>query len=184
VGLTFLGISGSLRDASYNTVLLRTCCELAPEDVEVVIHTLHDVPLYDRDVEADGYPASVQALRDAIADADALLLASPEYNWSLSGVMKNAIDWASRGKDSPLRHKPTALLSAAGGSGGKRAQAHLRDVLGHNEVDVIDQAVGIARAWDHIDDGELTTAGHREAIAGLLVALRAHVLDRQGSART
>lgn len=182
MGLTFLGISGSLREASYNTALLRACRELAPDDVEVVVHTLGDIPLYDRDVEAQGYPRSVRALRDAIAEADALVLASPEYNWSLSGVMKNAIDWASRGKDSPLRHKPTALLSAAGGSGGKRARAHLRDALGHNEVDVMDQAVGIARAWEHIEDGELTTEDHRRAVAALLVALRAHVLDAQSDA--
>ncbi len=176
MSLTVLGITGSLRKGSYNTALLRACQELAPDDVEVEIHRLSEIPLYDRDVEVQGFPEPVAALRTAIAEADGLLLAAPEYNHSVSGVLKNAIDWASRGKDSPLDHKPTALISAAGGSGGKHAQDHLRQALGHNRVRVLEPAVGIARAWDHVEDGVLVTDEHRRALQALLVALRAEIL--------
>lgn len=178
VPIRLLGISGSLRRDSYNTRLLHVCRELAPDDVELEIRRLGAIPLFDRDLEAEGYPDGVVALRDAIREADGVLLATPEYNWSISGVMKNAIDWASRGKDSPLDHKPTALLSAAGRSGGRRAQTHLREVLAHNRVDVLDDAVQIARAWEHFEDGRLVTEDHRAAIRDLVQTLRAHVLDR------
>jgi chromate reductase len=90
--------------------------------------------MYDGDVEAMGLPPFVEALRSAIVRADGLLLACPEYNVSVSGALKNAIDWASRRPGAPLDHEPTALLSAAGASGGARAQRHLRDVLAHNQV--------------------------------------------------
>jgi len=180
--ITLLGISGSLRRDSYNTALLLACQQLAPGDVEVEVHRLDDIPLFDRDVEARGYPDGVVALREAIAGADGVLLASPEYNWSMSGVLKNAIDWASRGKDSPLNHKPAALLSSAGGGGGRRAQAHLRDVLRHNDVDVLEPAVGIARGWDHFEDGRLVTEDHRREVRALVAALRARVLERRDAA--
>lgn len=179
--IRLLGISGSLRRDSHNTVLLHACRELAPDDVEVEVRRLGGVPLFDRDVEAEGYPGPVADLRKAIQDADGLLLASPEYNWSISGVMKNAIDWASRGKDSPLDHKPTALLSAAGGGGGRRAQAHLRDVLRHNQVDVLEPSVQIPRGWDHIEDGRLTTPEHRDAVRDLVAALCRHILELRTS---
>ncbi len=181
--LRLLGISGSLREESLNTALLRAAQDLAPEDVEVVIHPLHGVPLYDGDVEDRGFPDAVVALRDAMASADGLLVAAPEYNHSISGVLKNAIDWASRRPDPPLDHKPTALLSAAGGSGGQNAQRHLRDVLAHNQVQVIDDAVQIKRARHHIEQGRLETPEFRQAVADLLGALRERVLDvREGSA--
>lgn len=174
-GLTLLGISGSLRRGSTNTALLEAARELAPGGVEVVVTTLRDIPLYDADVEREsGLPAPVQRLRDAIARADGLLLASPEYNFSISGVLKNAIDWASRAP-SPLDHKPTALLSGAGGSGGRRAQRHLRDILAHNAVDVIDEAVQIARARRHVEAGRLVTTEQRRAVAGVVRALADHI---------
>jgi chromate reductase, NAD(P)H dehydrogenase (quinone) len=178
--IRLLGLSGSLRRASANTAALRVAAELAPDGVDVLLHPLDDVPLYNGDVEArDGFPASVSALRRAVARADGLLLASPEYNWSTTAVLKNAIDWASRGPESPLDHKPTALLSAAGGSGGRRAQAHLRDILAHNEVDVLDEAVQIARGTRHLADGELATPEHRQAIAALVAALAERVAERR-----
>jgi chromate reductase, NAD(P)H dehydrogenase (quinone) len=177
-----LGLSGSLRRASANTAALRAAAELAPDGVEVVLHPLDDVPLYHGDVEArEGYPAGVVALRRAIADADGLLLASPEYNWSTTAVLKNAIDWASRAPDAPLDRKPAALLSAAGGSGGRRAQAHLRDILAHNEVDLLDEAVQIPRASQHLEDGELATPEHRRRLAALVEALADRVLERRGA---
>lgn len=177
--ITLLGISGSLRRESFNTALLHACQQLAPENVEVQVCRLHGIPLFDRDVEARGYPDSVVELREAIAAADGVLFASPEYNRSISGVLKNAIDWASRGKDSPLNDKPAALLSSAGGGGGRRAQAHLRDALGHNDVDVLESAVGIARGWDHFEDGDLVTEEHRDAVRELVVALRTRILEQR-----
>lgn len=177
--ITVLGISGSLRRASYNTALLHACRQEAPHDVKVEVRRLHDVPLFDRDVEARGYPASVMGLRDAIAGSDGVLLASPEYNRSISGVLKNAIDWASRGKDSPLNDKPTALLSSAGRGGGRSAQAHLREVLRHNAVDVLEPAVGIARGWDHFEDGRLVADDHRREVRELVAALRVRILERR-----
>jgi chromate reductase, NAD(P)H dehydrogenase (quinone) len=173
-----LGLSGSLRQGSANTALLHAAAELAPGDVEVVVHPLDEVPLFDADLEADGLPPAVAALREALAEADGLLLASPEYNWSVSGVLKNAIDWLSRGPASPLDHKPTALLSAAGRGGGARGLAHLRDVLRHNEVDVLDLDVRVPRGNLHVTEGRLTTPEHREAVAALVTALREHVEER------
>ena len=176
--LRLLGISGSLRRASTNTALLRAARELAPADVEVVLHPLHDIPLYDGDLEArDGFPEAVISLREAIAAADGLLLATPEYNWSVSGVMKNAIDWASRAPEPPLDHLPAALLSGSGGSGGVRAQRHLREILRHNEVDVIDAAVRVPRSTEHVADGRLVTQEHRDAVALTVAALRDRVRE-------
>lgn len=174
-----LGLSGSLRRASTNTALLRAAQAEAPEGVEIVVHPLNDIPLYNADVEREvGFPPPVRALRQAVGDADGLLLASPEYNFSTSGVLKNAVDWVSRAP-SPLDEKPAALLSAAGGSGGRRAQRHLRDILAHNSVDVLDQAVQLPRARRHVEDGRLVTPEHRAAVAALVTALRDRVLQRR-----
>ena len=121
--LNILGISGSLRRDSFNTALLRAAGRLLPDDMTLTLRLLHDIPLYDGDVEAQGLPASVVAFREAIRSADGLLVASPEYNNSIPGVLKNAVDWASRGKDQPFADKPVALVSASnGGFGGARSQ--------------------------------------------------------------
>lgn len=167
-----LGLSGSLRRASKNTALLRAAAELAPVDVEVIVHHLGAIPMYDGDLEADGLPAPVRALRDEVAAADGLLLATPEYNWSVSGALKNAIDWLSRGAPAPIDGLPTGLLSAAGSSGGRRAQAHLRDVLAHNQLAVVDRAVQIAGAGEHVVDGHLRTPTHRDEVARLVREVR------------
>jgi chromate reductase len=179
--IVLLGLSGSLRTGSRNTALLRAAAELAPADVEVVLHPLHEVPMYDGDLEAAGLPPAVRSLRAALADADGLLLASPEYNWSVTAALKNAIDWVSRGPDSPLDHKPTALLTAAGRGGGARGLAHLRDILGHNQVDVLDRDVRIARGAEHVVEGALVTPEHRDAVAELVVALRDRVRSRRAA---
>lgn len=118
-----LAISGSLRRASFNTALLRAAPALAPPGMELTLRLLHDIPLFDGDVEAQGLPESVVALREAIRGADGVLFSTPEYNNSMPGVLKNAVDWVSRGKDQPLAGKPIALVSASnGGMGGARAQ--------------------------------------------------------------
>lgn len=180
--IRLLGLSGSLRRASYNTALLRTAAATAPAGVEVAVHDLADVPFYHGDVEREqGFPAAVERLRDAVATADGLLLASPEYNFSTTAVLKNAIDWASRPPDAPLDHKPAALLSAAGRSGGRRAQTHLRDILAHNAVDVLEAAVQVAGARNRIVEGEPDDEASAE-IRALVRALAARVEERRRGA--
>jgi chromate reductase len=129
-----VGISGSLRQASFNTALLRAAQASVPPQTELEIRTLHGIPLYDADVEArDGIPATVSALKSAIIAADALLLATPEYNAGIPGVFKNAIDWLSRpSSDIPrvFGGKPVALLGASnGGFGTVLSQAAWLPVL-------------------------------------------------------
>ncbi len=116
-----IGLSGSLRKGSFNTALLRATAAVAPADCEVVVETLHGVPLYDEDLEAEGIPARVEALKTAIAEADGLLLVTPEYNNSIPGVLKNAVDWLSRPPADVPRvfgGKPVAIIGASPGGFG------------------------------------------------------------------
>lgn len=133
MSFTLVAISGSLRKASTNTALLRAIATqgLLPDDVRVVVHDISDLPLYNGDLETGDPPAAVVALRQAIREADGLLLATPEYNHSISGVLKNAIDWASRPAfQGVLAGTPTAFVSVAPGAiGGARAQQHLKPIL-------------------------------------------------------
>ena len=119
---TILGISGSLRRGSFNSSLLRAAAELAPQGASIEIASIRDIPLYDGDLEAEsGIPEPVRALKERIASADGLLLVTPEYNNSIPGVLKNAIDWLSRPPaDSPrvFRDRPVALMGATPGAGG------------------------------------------------------------------
>ena len=128
-GIRIAGISGSLRKGSYNAALLRAAVELAPPGVHVETLGIRDVPPYDDDVRAAGLPPSVAALREAIARADGVLIVTPEYNYSIPGQLKNAIDWASRPPQQPFAGKALALMGASGALGGTiRAQLHLRQV--------------------------------------------------------
>ena len=125
-----LGISGSLRKASFNSGLLRAAQEVSPEHMEITIFDIKDLPFFNSDVEALGDPASVQSLKTAIRDADAVLFATPEYNWGTSGALKNAIDWASRdGEERSLMGKPVTLIGAGGRAGTARAQMQLHETL-------------------------------------------------------
>ena len=128
---TIAAFAGSLRKGSYNRMLIRAAVELAPPGIKVVPFDIDDVPLFNDDLDSDENPLpSVKRLRDAIRSADALLIASPEYNWSIPGGLKNAVDWASRLKEVPFAGKPVALQSAATGLlGGSRMQYHLRQSL-------------------------------------------------------
>lgn len=174
-----LGISGSLRTGSYNTAALRAAGEIAPDDMKVEIHPLNDLPMYNADVERQiGFPPAVEEFRDAIREADALLIATPEYNYSMTGALKNAIDWASRGGDeSPLNHKPAAILGAGGRFGTLRSQLHLREVLAHNQLRVVAQPqVLIDRPWEKYDEGpRLVDERARDQIRRLIDALRAEI---------
>jgi chromate reductase, NAD(P)H dehydrogenase (quinone) len=122
-----LGISGSLRKGSFNTALLRAAIAQSPPGLQIEVASLADIPPYNEDVRAQGFPSPVAKLRDQIAAADALLIVTPEYNYSIPGVLKNAIDWASRPPDQPFAGKPLAILGASASVGGTmRAQYHLR----------------------------------------------------------
>lgn len=131
-----LGISGSLRSGSYNTGLLRAAQAVAPEGMSIQIYDLSKIPLYNFDVEQQGDPDAVKSFKQAIADADALLIATPEYQRSIPGVLKNALDWASRPADnSVLEHKPVAVMGASPGmTGTARAQTQLRETLCYNDM--------------------------------------------------
>lgn len=169
-----LGISGSLRKGSFNTALLRAAVELAPAGMTIEEHSLADIPLYNEDVREAGYPAPVQALRHAVATADALLFVTPEYNFSIPGVLKNAIDWVSRPPDPPFAGKPAAIMSAAGGMlGGARAQYHLRQVFVFVDVHPLNKPeVIVPRAPDKFDaELRLTDEKTRKAVAAQLEAL-------------
>src|SRR5215510_3204031 len=125
--ITVLGICGSLRAGSYNKAALRTVIELKPPGMTIETADIGSFPLYNEDVRAQGFPAPVETFRRQIAAAAALLFVSPEYNYSMTGVLKNAIDWASRPPDQPFAGKPVAIIGAAAGmAGGARAQLHLR----------------------------------------------------------
>ena len=125
-----LGVSGSLRKASFNTGLLRAAQAAAPDWVDIEIYDIRDLPFYDGDLEAEGDPASVVAFKAAIQGADSIIFATPEYNWGTSGVLKNAIDWASRDRsDGSLMGKPATIIGAGGRAGTARAQMQLHETL-------------------------------------------------------
>ena len=125
-----LAMSGSLRRASTNTGLLRAGQEVAPAGMEISIFNIADLPFYNGDIEAEGDPAPVAALKVAIRDADGVIFATPEYNWGTSGALKNAVDWASRDRDQgSLMGKPATIIGAGGRAGTARAQMQLQESL-------------------------------------------------------
>jgi chromate reductase len=154
-----LAVSGSLRRDSHNTQLLRAAVELAPEDIEVVLWDgMRDLPLYDQDLDGGQLPDSVRRLREEWGAADAILFATPEYNGSVPGVLKNAIDWASRPvRESALTNKTVAVIGASPGQfGAMWAQADLRKILGVAGARVIGDELPVARVHEKLDaDGRL-----------------------------
>ena len=174
-GLKVLGIAGSLRRQSYNRGLIETAREIAPHGMVIQTTDLAPIPLYNADVEAEGDPPPVVALKAQISAADALLIATPEYNHLLSGVLKNAIDWASRPvAASVFRRKPVAIMGASGGpTGTARAQLALRQVLTSVECYLLPSPqVLIANAGERFDaGGHLTDERAKEQIRTLLRAL-------------
>lgn len=169
-----LALAGSFRSESFNQALIRAARELAPGHVQIDDFDLRTVPFYDGDLEAQGDPEEVAALKGAVARADALLIATPEYNGSVPAVLKNAIDWASRRPpDSPLRDKPAAVMGASPSRGGtRRAQAHLREVLARAGARVIGEpSLHLARAFEHVSDGRLTSEDARKAVREIVTGL-------------
>jgi chromate reductase len=175
-----LGICGSLRAGSYNRRLLEAATEALP-DADWTIARIRGIPPYDADIEARGLPPAVDRLKGEIEAADAIVIATPEYNHSIPGVLKNAIDWASRpAMRSPFVGKPVLMMAATtGGGGARRALDHLRQVLESMDASPLRTEVSVAKARDRFTDGspdadlrvELRTAlrelpiSQREAVA-------------------
>src|SRR5216684_256453 len=173
-GITVLGICGSLRAGSYNKSALRTAVELKPPGMTIEIADIGSIPLYNEDVRALGFPPPVEKLRAQIAAADALLFVTPEYNYSMSGVLKNAIDWASRPPDQPFAGKPVAIMGAAAGMAGSgRAQYDLRRSCVFLDMHPLNKPeVMIGQAQTKFDaEGRFTDEVGRGLIHDLLVAL-------------
>jgi chromate reductase len=180
-----LAISGSLRRDSYNTRLLRAAAELLPPPVELELYDdLKQVEPYDEDDDGERAPRHAQRLREAIAEADAVLIATPEYNSSVPGVLKNALDWASRPfRTNALRNKPAAVVGASSGMfGAVWAQAEVRKVLGSTGARVLERDLPIAKAAGAFDDeGRLVDPAHREQLAEILAELVALAEQAQPS---
>ncbi len=169
--MRLLGISGSLRQGSHNTHLLRVAAQVVPPPHELEIFDgLRDVPPYDADEDTDPAPEAVQGLRDAIADADAVLIATPEYNSSLPGQLKNAIDWASRPfPHNALRNKPVAVIGASTGMfGAVWAQAEARKVLGATGARVVDLELPVPHAEAAFAGDGLADAEVHENLAAIV----------------
>lgn len=171
--IRLIGISGSLRKASFNTALLHTAIDLAPPYVEIEVADIGDVPLYDEDVRAAGLPAPVQRLREQVAKAHGVLVATPEYNYSLPGVLKNAIDWVSRPPAQPFAGKTLGIMGASGGlSGTMRAQYHIRQVAVFLDMHVLNKPeVFVRSAADKVANGRITDEATRKVIADHVSAL-------------
>jgi chromate reductase len=172
--VSILGFAGSLRKGSYNKALLRAAVELAPKDVNIEIFDLEGIPPFNQDLES-AIPGRVKEFKSKIRSSDAILIATPEHNYSVPGVLKNAIDWASRPYgDNSFDGKPVAILSASTGMlGGARAQYHLRQVFVFLNMSALNKPeVFVNFAAQKFDEqGRLTDEKTRELIKTLLEAL-------------
>ena len=182
--MRILAIPGSVRRDSHNARLLRYVAERAPEGVEIELYEgLKSIPPYDEDDDNELAPRPVAELREAIAGADALLFATPEYNGSVPGVLKNAIDWASRPRaTTPLQNKPAAVVGASTGAfGAVWAQAELRKVLSTAGARVVQAELPVAKVHEAFDEfGNLRTDAHDAQIDEVVAALIAEVAaDRE-----
>ena len=178
-----LGISGSLRRDSYNTKLLRAAEELLPPFVEFELFDgLKAIPPYDEEDDVHPGPEAVEALRRAVAEADAIVFATPEYNSSIPGQLKNAIDWLSRPlATNPLRNKPVVVIGASTGAfGAVWSQAELRKVLGATGARVVEAEVAVGHAPTRFDEqGSLVDEELRDQLAEALDVLLAETPARQ-----
>jgi chromate reductase len=179
-----MGIAGSIRQGSFNRALLEAAVELAPEGMRIVPwERLRDVPMYDGGLETDALrPEPVEDLKRSIAEADALLLVTPEYNYSVPGVLKNAIDWASRpGYKSVFVGKPVGIIGASGSAMGTvRAQIHLREIMYATLARVMPHAgVLVNLAPQKFQDGRLADEPTRAFLAAYLRDFEAYVRQMQ-----
>ena len=179
--MKILGIPGSLRRASFNRALLVAAQQLAPKDVELTIADLRPIPLFDSDLDDERQLAAVEAFKESIADSDAVLIATPEYNYGIPGVLKNALDWASRpAYRSVFAGKPVAIVSASPSIvGGVRAQAHLKLVLLGMASQVFPHPEFlVTQAHRKFEDGQLSDEETRDHLAKLLGNLSVWVQHR------
>lgn len=184
--LDIVGLCGSLRAGSFNAMALRLAGQSLPEGAALEVLDWRSVPPFDADVLARGMPPAVAALRDRIRRADGLIIATPEYNFSIPGMLKNLIDWLSRGDDQPLAGKPVAILSASGGPlGGARVQYDLRKVLLFvNAMALVKPEVFIGQAQTKFSaDGACTDTATREFVSAQMQAFtrwieRVRAMDR------
>ena len=183
--LHLLGISGSLRKGSLNTGLLRAAAELLPGGVHLDIYSLRQIPPYNFDIEVAANPELVRDFKDRIRAADGLVIASPEYNYSIPGVLKNAIDWASRPpKENPFNEKPAAIMGASGGPyGTARAQYDLRKVANGLNMMVMNRPeLMITYAGQKFDaEGNLTDPETRERLRKMVEAFAAWIRRMKGN---
>jgi len=173
-----LGIAGSLRRGSYNAATLAAAQELSPAGMTIEGFDIAPIPLYNEDTRQQGFPSPVEDLRARIKGADGLLIVTPEYNYSIPGVLKNAIDWASRPPEQPFDGKPVGIMGASGGvMGTGRAQYHLRQCfIFLNGLVMNRPEVMIPQAQNKFDaDGKLTDQATRDFIAAHLAAFEAWV---------
>jgi chromate reductase, NAD(P)H dehydrogenase (quinone) len=177
--MKILAISGSLRAGSHNTDLLQAAAAVAPDGIDIELYDeLKAIPPYDADDDVPGdQPLPVQRFKEALRDADAVLVATPEYNSSIPGVLKNALDWASRPLvESPVRNKPVAVLSSSTGMfGGVWAAAETRKVLGALGARSLEDTVAVAKADDRLANGVDATLLEelRTVVAALATAVEA-----------
>lgn len=176
--IQLIGLSGSLRKGSYNTKLLKAAAQLLPPDVSMDIVSIEDIPLYNADLDlpvAKKRPGSVEHFRKMLADADGILISSPEYNYSIPGGLKNALDWASRGEDSPLLRKPIAVIGATTGLWGTtRMQMSFHNVFLYLDMKpVYKPEVLVAQAEKKFDkEGNLTDEMAKKLLKQKLEALK------------
>ena len=180
MAVKILGIAGSLREKSYNRALLRAAIELAPAGMQLTTFDIAPIPSYNADVEAAGLPEPVAALKAAIRGADGLLFVTPEYNYGVPGVLKNAIDWASRagpGERPVMNGKPAGILGASPGmSGTARAQSQLRQAFIFTQtypLQAPEFLLASAREKFDAEGGRLTDSKTRERLVQYLVSLAA-----------
>jgi len=174
-GFRMFGIAGSLRAGSYNLALLWAAAEILPPGVSLEIGRIDDIPLYNADVQSQGDPAPVARLKKQIEDADAFVIATPEYNYSIPGVLKNVLDWASRPpKTCCLRRKPIGIMGCSGGESGTiRGQLALRQMFVFTDSYVMLQPeLRVPKAGERFDEnGKLVDADLRERLGLFLFAL-------------
>jgi chromate reductase len=178
--LRFVVMVGSLRKGSYNAAIARALPALAPEGVSIVpLASVGEFPLYNMDIQNQGFPPVATAMADAIRAADGLIIVTPEYNYSMPGVLKNAIDWLSRLPQQPFAGKPVLIQSASqGGSGGVRAQLHLRHSLVFVEARAFNRPeiiIPMVQTKINAATGEITDPATRGLIADQLKAFAAFV---------
>ena len=177
--LNVLGISGSLRKASYNTALLRACADLMPEGMKLSFAAIGDLPMYNQDVFDAGIPAPVRRFEAELRAADAVLIASPEYNFSVTPVLKNAIDWVSKLPKQPWQDKPAAIFSASQGPmGGARVQYDLRKILGQLWCHILPKPeVFVGAVHTKMDaQGKITDEATRKFLTDMLVAFQPWII--------